>query len=159
MACKPSTAWPVEREEKLKRLWETSLSATGIAGELGVSRGAVLGKAHRMNLTLRVGGLDGRYGEGNARNLGLEPRQHGSRPALYKIKASTRPAYDPRKIDLAPCARIHLGMQVLKPNAGDRMAKDMTKNQLRAFLNQAVVNTAASPISRILITGRRSASR
>lgn len=43
--------WPCERIEQLKQLWnEHLLSASQMAARLGITRGAVLGKAHRLNL-------------------------------------------------------------------------------------------------------------
>ena len=44
-------SWTDERVEKLKKLWAQGLSASQIAAELGgVSRNAVIGKAHRLGL-------------------------------------------------------------------------------------------------------------
>lgn len=45
------TAWTDERVDLLKQLWGTGLSASQIAGEIGVvSRNAVIGKASRLGL-------------------------------------------------------------------------------------------------------------
>lgn len=47
--------WTDERVEKLKRLWAEGLSASQIAAQLGgVSRNAVIGKVHRLNLPGRA---------------------------------------------------------------------------------------------------------
>ena len=47
--------WTDERVEKLKKLWSEGLSASQIAAQLGgVSRNAVIGKVHRLNLPGRV---------------------------------------------------------------------------------------------------------
>lgn len=48
-------SWTPERIEKLQSLWEKGLSASQIADELGdgVSRNAVIGKAHRLGLKAR----------------------------------------------------------------------------------------------------------
>jgi len=47
-----SKAWTRERVDLLTKLWGEGLSASQIAAELGegVSRNAVLGKAHRLGL-------------------------------------------------------------------------------------------------------------
>ena len=47
-------AWTDERIDHLKKLWEKGLTASQIAEELGgVSRNAVIGKAHRLGLKSR----------------------------------------------------------------------------------------------------------
>ena len=47
-------SWTDERIETLRKLWETGLTASQIADELGgVSRNAVIGKAHRLGLKSR----------------------------------------------------------------------------------------------------------
>ncbi len=47
-------AWTDERIDQLKSLWEKGLTASQIAEELGgVSRNAVIGKAHRLGLKSR----------------------------------------------------------------------------------------------------------
>lgn len=48
-------AWTDERIKRLKQLWEKGLSASQIASDLGegVTRNAVIGKAHRMGLASR----------------------------------------------------------------------------------------------------------
>lgn len=47
--------WTDERVEKLKKLWADGLSASQIAAQLGgVSRNAVIGKVHRLNLPGRA---------------------------------------------------------------------------------------------------------
>ena len=44
-------SWTEERIEKLKSMWEKGMTASQIADELGgVSRNAVIGKAHRLDL-------------------------------------------------------------------------------------------------------------
>ena len=49
-------SWTDERVELLKKLWTEGLSASQIAGRLGagVTRNAVIGKVHRLNLSGRV---------------------------------------------------------------------------------------------------------
>ncbi|WP_223565221.1 GcrA family cell cycle regulator [Agrobacterium tumefaciens] len=50
-------AWTNERVAKLKRLWSEGLSASQIAAQLGgVSRNAVIGKVHKLNLPGRSRG-------------------------------------------------------------------------------------------------------
>ena len=49
-------SWTDERVELLKKLWTEGLSASQIAGRLGsgVTRNAVIGKVHRLNLSGRA---------------------------------------------------------------------------------------------------------
>ena len=48
-------SWTDERIERLKKLWSDGLSASQIAAELGgVTRNAVIGKVHRLQLSGRV---------------------------------------------------------------------------------------------------------
>ena len=47
-------SWTEERIETLKKMWDSGMTATQIAEELGgVSRNAVIGKAHRLGLPSR----------------------------------------------------------------------------------------------------------
>ena len=47
-------AWTDERIDQLKSMWEKGMTASQIAEELGgVSRNAVIGKAHRLGLQAR----------------------------------------------------------------------------------------------------------
>jgi DNA-binding CsgD family transcriptional regulator len=48
--------WPVERTRMLAKLWHQGLSCSQIGQRLGVSKDAVLGKARRLDLPIRVPG-------------------------------------------------------------------------------------------------------
>lgn len=56
MAYACNSEWPAERVAKLRKLWAEGLSASQIAKRLacGVSRSAVLGKVHRLQLPKRI---------------------------------------------------------------------------------------------------------
>ncbi|MGC6516734.1 MAG: GcrA family cell cycle regulator [Candidatus Puniceispirillaceae bacterium] len=45
--------WNEERLEKLRELWDKGLSISSIGEELGVTRNAIAGKAHRLGLKKR----------------------------------------------------------------------------------------------------------
>lgn len=42
--------WSEDRENRLRALWDRGLSASRIAAEMDIGRGAVLSKARRLNL-------------------------------------------------------------------------------------------------------------
>jgi len=70
--------WSDDRVEQLKKLWESGLSASQIAAELGsVTRNAVIGKVHRL-------GLSGRAKSPSS----AAPRQRKARPALQMMRVS-----------------------------------------------------------------------
>ena len=43
--------WSVSREKKLKEMWSQGYSAQLIANDIGCSRNAVIGKAHRLGIS------------------------------------------------------------------------------------------------------------
>ncbi len=68
--------WSDDRVEQLKKLWESGLSASQIAAELGsVTRNAVIGKVHRL-------GLSGRAKSPSS----AAPRQRKARPAQQMMR-------------------------------------------------------------------------
>ena len=79
--------WTDERVERLKKLWSEGLSASQIAAQLGgVSRNAVIGKVHRLN-------LPGRAKAGGATSARSQKRvtmPAQSRPAAFAPRTITR---------------------------------------------------------------------
>lgn len=76
-------SWTDERIEKLTKMWESGSTASQIAEELGgVSRNAVIGKAHRLGLKAR-------------------PSPVKEKPAKAKAKAKPAPAAKP-KVEAKP---------------------------------------------------------
>ena len=79
-------SWTDERVELLKKLWTEGLSASQIAGRLGngVTRNAVIGKVHRLNLSGRV--QQQRVAQPRQprkqREPSLAPRAGGSMPSM-----------------------------------------------------------------------------
>lgn len=76
--------WTDERVEKLKKLWADGLSASQIAAQLGggVSRNAVIGKVHRLNLP----------GRAKAGGTSSSPRTTRPAPARPQTTFTQRPA-------------------------------------------------------------------
>lgn len=46
----PGGAWTPERSEQLRELWESGQPASEIAKEMGTTKNAIVGKAHRLGL-------------------------------------------------------------------------------------------------------------
>lgn len=47
--------WTAELDERLKSLWGSGLSGSQIGAEFGITRNAVLGRVHRLNIPAREG--------------------------------------------------------------------------------------------------------
>jgi GcrA cell cycle regulator len=79
--------WTVERVETLKRLWRDGLSASQIAAEFrgAVSRSAVIGKVHRLNLATRDKKI-------SARKPGYVPRERKERAPAFRQPRIARSA-------------------------------------------------------------------
>jgi GcrA cell cycle regulator len=68
-------AWTDERIDQLKNMWEKGLTASQIAEELGgVSRNAVIGKAHRLGLQSRPSPVKEKDGKAAAPRKAAPPR-------------------------------------------------------------------------------------
>ncbi len=90
-------SWTDERIERLKQLWSQGMTASQIADELGgVSRNAVIGKAHRLDLQSRPSPVKANDGEAPAKS---EPKK--SAPAKPKLAA---PVMEAKEVRAAPTA-------------------------------------------------------
>ena len=92
-------SWTEERIEKLTNMWEGGATASQIAEELGgVSRNAVIGKAHRLGLKARPSPVKP--------NEKTEPAPRAARPAADPVRtaqpAPPRPAPAPAPAPAAP---------------------------------------------------------
>ncbi len=89
-------SWTEERIEKLTKMWEGGATASQIADELGgVSRNAVIGKAHRLGLKARPSPVKPNEKEAAA-----------PAPKAPKAEAAPRPAPAPRPVPAAPRAPV-----------------------------------------------------
>jgi GcrA cell cycle regulator len=48
----PSSPWPA-RDDELRKLWATGLSTSLIGERMGVTKGSIIGRSHRLNLPPR----------------------------------------------------------------------------------------------------------
>lgn len=123
-------SWTDEKIEKLTAIWASGDSASIAAAKLGVSRNAVIGKVRRLGLPDRE-------------TLSVKPHP---RPSSRPKPRRTRPEIAAAK-QWAKRARWN---ENIKPKTLQIARKfdfahyeEPTKNQLRAMLTQAVINTAA----------------
>ncbi|WP_017672352.1 GcrA family cell cycle regulator [Blastomonas sp. AAP53] len=94
-------SWTDERIDQLKTMWEKGLTASQIAEELGgVSRNAVIGKAHRLGL--------------KSRPSPVKPGEAKPKPAAKKAEASPKPA---KKAEAVVEAEAEADTPPFKPDA------------------------------------------
>ena len=85
--------WTDERVEKLKKLWSEGLSASQIAAQLGgVSRNAVIGKVHRLNLPGRAKAGGTPTAARPKRPAAATPRPAAFQARPVAVRAAVRPA-------------------------------------------------------------------
>jgi GcrA cell cycle regulator len=99
--------WTAERVELLKSRFEAGLSCREIAGDIGVSRNAVIGKLSRLNLT--------REENGDRRRPARKDAAKGHRPRsvrrlrsrmLQALYAGSQPADDDEPIHNGHCCSL-----------------------------------------------------
>jgi GcrA cell cycle regulator len=96
-------SWTDERIETLRKMWDSGMTATQIAEELGgVSRNAVIGKAHRLGLASRPSPVKPNATEAKAAAPAAEAAP-APRPAPAP-KPVPAPAPEPREAEPAPAA-------------------------------------------------------
>lgn len=81
-------SWTDERIEQLRKMWEGGMTASQIADELGgVSRNAVIGKAHRLGLQSRPSPVKaGEASEGGASTEAPKPAPVAAAPAPRPVR-------------------------------------------------------------------------
>ncbi len=95
-------SWTDERIETLRKMWDSGMTATQIAEELGgVSRNAVIGKAHRLGLASRPSPVKPNAPEAKAAAPAAEAAP-APRPAPAPKPAPAAAAPEPR--ETAPAA-------------------------------------------------------
>lgn len=118
--------WTDERVEKLKRLWAEGLSASQIAAQLGgVSRNAVIGKVHRLNLPGRA-------------------KAGGNSAAT---RAAKRPASEPR----TPSYASRVTTRTVTRTAGANMLKEEVEIDGVEEIKISPAGNVILPISRKLV--------
>ncbi len=118
-------SWTDERIENLRKLWENGLTASQIADELGgVSRNAVIGKAHRLGLKSRPSPV----------KAAEDPRPAApARPAAERIarpappRAAPRPAPAPSPAAIAPTVAAATAASPVPTTPVDAAASDQPR--------------------------------
>ena len=120
-------AWTDERIGELKRMWDEGLTASQIADTLGgVSRNAVIGKAHRLGLKPRPSPVK------TSAELERE-RREAAAPAPPEPTAPDPVAVPPPPASPPPSPPAPVEAEVANPAASPPPAEAATKVELRSF--------------------------
>jgi len=96
-------SWTDERIEQLRQMWERGMTASQIAEELGgVSRNAVIGKAHRLGLQARPSPV--KAAEASAKPAATTSARKAAAPARPEPAAASTEARPTRSATKAPAA-------------------------------------------------------
>lgn len=95
--------WTDERIAELMKLWQQGLSAAEIGRELGVSKNAVVGKAHRLKLPSRPSPIKRQPGGPRRRST---PRPKAARRKAAKPKSGPRLRSRPAPVAPRPVMRL-----------------------------------------------------
>lgn len=95
-------SWTDERIDRLKSMWEKGLTASQIADELGgVSRNAVIGKAHRLGLKSRPSPVKANEGEAKPAPAAAKPK---AKPLEKAAPRAAAPAPERAPVAASPAA-------------------------------------------------------
>ncbi len=96
-------SWTDERIEKLTKMWEGGATASQIAEELGgVSRNAVIGKAHRLGLKARPSPVKPNEKPEKPAPVAKKPKPAPEAPLALEAAPPARPVAPPRAAPAAP---------------------------------------------------------
>ncbi|MCB1563189.1 MAG: gcrA cell cycle regulator family protein [Alphaproteobacteria bacterium] len=115
-------SWTDERVTLLKKLWGEGKTAAEIAKALGgVTRNAVIGKAHRLNLSNRVSPIQ----QNNKKSQVVRPQQPAAQPAARTAPKSAPAANDtPKKETGKRIPLLHLKPNMCRWPMGDPREKN-----------------------------------
>lgn len=122
-------SWTDERIDKLKSMWEKGMTASQIADELGgVSRNAVIGKAHRLDLQSRPSPVKA-HEEGKPAPRKAASAPKAAKPAPSPVEVAP-PRVDPPAVRTAPAP---LGAAIATPVPVPTSPHAPTGAQLRSI--------------------------
>lgn len=137
--------WTDERIEQLRKLWDQGLSASAIGKQLGVSKNAVVGKAHRLKLPPRP-----------------SPIRKGTRPPVRRMAVlpKTLPISHVRATPAAaPVQRAVPERPAPERLASERPTVERSIGRMAERLAQERVPLASARASSAAGTTRRAAAR
>ncbi|AOL95504.1 GcrA family cell cycle regulator [Porphyrobacter sp. LM 6] len=124
-------SWTDERIATLRKMWEGGATASEIATELGgVSRNAVIGKAHRLGLKARPSPVK------------ANEKKKAAAPARKPANAPARPAPEPRTEPAERSAAAPTAERAA-PRAAAPAARDTANTEAAASPSQPVPNPQA----------------
>jgi len=135
-------SWTEAQVETLKTLWEGGDSASVIAERMKMTRNAILGKVHRLELTPRAPRNGFFYSPLAARSDRKAPTRI-RRISVFKTSGEKAAPVDvskrtpPLVAIMSPITGAFINSKRMRP-----YQPEYTKDQLRAQLTQAVLNTA-----------------
>ena len=99
-------SWTPENIAQLKKLWSEGLTATAIGSALQISKNAVIGKAHRLDLTRRQSPIV-RHAEARDTKAGSAKKKTPTIFTMADLTANTCrwPSGDPKDADFQFCGR------------------------------------------------------
>ncbi len=113
--------WNDDTIERLRALWAEGHSTAEIGRRMGVSKNAVVGKAHRLNLSSRPSPIR-RDGEKSPRRRQPRRAQGSTLPALAAAMAPMPVAEPPRMPDRVPAERPQPNLRAVPaPRPGARV--------------------------------------
>ena len=105
-------SWTDERIDTLRKMWESGNTASQIAEQLGgISRNAVIGKAHRLGLQSRPSPVKAGEPKAKAAAKTAKPAETSSPPPPAAKVAAPAPAERP-----APAAPAPSNVSVISPS-------------------------------------------
>ena len=136
-------SWTEERIERLKSMWTEGATASQIAEELGgVSRNAVIGKAHRLGLESRPSPV--KPGEEKEKKAKAAPAPKTARPAPTPAPKAAAPAPQPRETAAeAPRRPVTTGGAPTQPKSADSTTIQYRSVGPGGFIRQGPGDTQA----------------